>query len=526
MLDRDAQGRDTPFIKNRDKFLRGLAATNPDNFLYNFRDAFGQPQPEGATAARRMGQPDDEAARARERPLPVGHRAGVCEHRLRPGAAGELPAEDELPDRHAVRPVAEVGQARATRAGRRSPIRPRCRSGPGRAELRLEPPGRRDPHRLLELGHGLHQRLSARPVHHAREAAPPTARRTRQIWAPYYTLHKILAGLLDSYEVGGNKKALEIAEGMGAWVNARLKALPPETRISMWSRYIAGEYGGMNEVDGAPVPAHRRPAVPRDARSCSTTPTSSSATPSREHGLAKNVDTIRGKHANQHIPQITGALETFRNTQELPYYLIADELLGDRQQQLHVQHRRRGRRAESEQRRVLHRRSPTRCGRTASRSGGQNETCATYNLLKLDRQLFMYDQTAKYMDHYERALYNHILASVAEERRRQHLPRAAQPRRAEAVRQRRHERLHLLQRHGAREQHQAAGLDLLPQRRQPGALREPVHSLDADLDRAQGRRAAGHRLPVRRHDQARRQGQRGGSTSRCACRAGRRAASS
>jgi DUF1680 family protein len=47
--------------------------------------------------------------------------------------------------------------------------------------------------------------------------------------------------------------------------------------------------------------------------------------------------------------------------------------------------------------------------------GGQNETCATYNLLKLDRQLFMYDQTAKYMDHYERALYNHILASVAEE---------------------------------------------------------------------------------------------------------------
>jgi DUF1680 family protein len=46
--------------------------------------------------------------------------------------------------------------------------------------------------------------------------------------------------------------------------------------------------------------------------------------------------------------------------------------------------------------------------------GGQNETCATYNLLKLDRQLFMYDQTAKYMDHYEQALYNHILASVAE----------------------------------------------------------------------------------------------------------------
>jgi DUF1680 family protein len=46
--------------------------------------------------------------------------------------------------------------------------------------------------------------------------------------------------------------------------------------------------------------------------------------------------------------------------------------------------------------------------------GGQNETCCTYNLLKLDRQLFMFDRAAKYMDHYEQALYNHILASVAE----------------------------------------------------------------------------------------------------------------
>jgi DUF1680 family protein len=46
--------------------------------------------------------------------------------------------------------------------------------------------------------------------------------------------------------------------------------------------------------------------------------------------------------------------------------------------------------------------------------GGQNETCATYNLLKLSRQLFMYDQEGKYMDYYEQALYNHILASVAE----------------------------------------------------------------------------------------------------------------
>ena len=72
--------------------------------------------------------------------------------------------------------------------------------------------------------------------------------RDTQIWAPYYTLHKILAGLLDSYEVACNKKALEIARGMGTWAYTRLKALPAATLTGMWGRYIAGEYGGMNEA--------------------------------------------------------------------------------------------------------------------------------------------------------------------------------------------------------------------------------------------------------------------------------------
>ncbi len=48
-------------------------------------------------------------------------------------------------------------------------------------------------------------------------------------------------------------------------------------------------------------------------------------------------------------------------------------------------------------------------------AGGQNETCATYNMLKLTRNLFLFDQRAELMDYYERGLYNHILASVAED---------------------------------------------------------------------------------------------------------------
>ena len=143
-----------------------------------------------------------------------------------------------------------------------------------------------------------------------------------QIWAPYYTLHKILAGLLDCYEVGGNEKALEVARGMGLWVYARLSRLPDSTRTAMWNRYIAGEYGGSNEV----MARLHRLTADRRFLECARLFDNTNfffGNEAREHGLARNVDTIRGRHANQHIPQITGALETFRNTREAPYFLIA-----------------------------------------------------------------------------------------------------------------------------------------------------------------------------------------------------------
>jgi hypothetical protein len=67
VLNQYENGRDTPFIKNRDKFIRTLAQTNPDSFLYNFRDAFGQEQPEGAKPLRGW---DSQTTRLR------GHASG------------------------------------------------------------------------------------------------------------------------------------------------------------------------------------------------------------------------------------------------------------------------------------------------------------------------------------------------------------------------------------------------------------------------------------------------------------------
>ena len=411
VLEPDTKGRPTPFIRNRDKFIRGLAASNPDNFLYNFRDAFGQPQPAGAQQLEGW---DNQTTRLR------GHASGHYLSAIAQAYASttydkELRANFLQKMNYLIDTLYDLSQksGKAATAG-----------GPAVADPLAVPPGpgrngydsnlragaiRTD---YWNWGAGF---ISAYPPDQfiMLEKGATYGTQDSQIWAPYYTLHKILTGLLDSYEVGGNQKALEIAKGMGAWANARLKALPQETRIAMWNRYIAGEYGGMNEVMA------RLFRLTGDRRFIETAKLFDNTTvfygnAAHEGGLARNVDTIRGKHANQHIPQITGALETFRNTREMPYYQIASNfwnIVNDNYMYSigGVAGARNPNNAEC---------FPVQPGtlwENGFATGGQNETCATYNLLKLDRQLFMYDQTAKYMDHYERAIYNHILASVAED---------------------------------------------------------------------------------------------------------------
>jgi DUF1680 family protein len=411
VLERDAQGRDTPFIRNRDKFVRGLAATDPDSFLYNFRDAFGQPQPAGVKPLEGW---DNQTTRLR------GHASG---HYLTAIAqAYASTTYDEALRANFLKKMnylIETLHDLSRKSGR--PAKP---GGPSVADPTAVPPG---PGRS---GYDSNLRIGAIRTDYWNwgvgfiSAYPPDqfimlekgatyGTQDTQIWAPYYTLHKILAGLLDSYEVAGNEKALEIARGMGAWAYARLRAVPAETRISMWNRYIAGEYGGMNEV----MARLFRLTGDKQFLECAKLFDNINffyGNAAREHGLAKNVDTIRGKHANQHIPQITGALETFRGSREMPYYLIASNFwdIVNRSYMYSIGGVAGARTPNNAE---CFTAQPDTLWQNGFAPGGQNETCATYNLLKLDRQLFMFDQTAKYMDHYEQALYNHILASVAEE---------------------------------------------------------------------------------------------------------------
>ncbi len=214
-----------------------------------------------------------------------------------------------------------------------------------------------------------------------------------EIWAPYYTLHKIMAGLLDCYELAGNTGALEITKKIGDWVYARLSSLPREQLINMWALYIAGEYGSINETL---------------ARLYAITGNRDYYTAAKLFDndklfipIADNIDILEDVHANQHIPEILGALQVFYVTGEPYYYRIAENfwnMVIDR----HMYNI--GGTGSGEMFKLENKIAKYLNDKTA-------ETCATYNMLKLTRNLFFLNPETKYMDYYERALYNHILAS-------------------------------------------------------------------------------------------------------------------
>src|SRR5450755_510962 len=66
----------------------------------------------------------------------------------------------------------------------------------------------------------------------------------KEVWAPFYTVHKIMAGMFDMYQLTGNGQALEVLEGMANWAD-KWSASKSEAHMQ---DILNTEYGGMNEV--------------------------------------------------------------------------------------------------------------------------------------------------------------------------------------------------------------------------------------------------------------------------------------
>ena len=409
-LNTDIHNDKTKFIENRDKFMTGLSNTNPDNFLYMFRNAFGQEQPEGAEP---LGGWDSQQTKLRGHA--TGHYlSGIAQAYASAGYDARLQANFADKMEYMVNTLYELSQMSGqpkTAGGEHASDPTAVPPGPGKSDFNsdLSEAGIRTDY--WNWGKGF---ISAYPPDQfiMLEKGATYGGSNAQIWAPYYTLHKILAGLMDVYEVSGNEKALEIVKGMGDWVYARLSQVPTETLISMWNRYIAGEFGGMNE---ALARLYRITNEPRYMEAAQLFDNIRVFYGDVDHsnGLAKNVDMFRGLHANQHIPQIIGALEIYRDSDAPEYYHIADNFwdmaTNDYMYSIGgVAGARNPNNAE------CFTAQPATLYENGFAAGGQNESCATYNMLKLTSGLFLFDQRAELMDYYERGLYNHILASVAE----------------------------------------------------------------------------------------------------------------
>ena len=251
------------------------------------------------------------------------------------------------------------------------------------------------------------------------------------VWAPYYSIHKQLAGLIDiannidDQEIAD--KALLIAKDMGLWVWNRLhyrtyvnaegtkaeRQARPGNRYEMWNMYIAGEVGGMQEsLSRLSVMVSDPTEKERLAEAAGFFDS-----PAFYEPLSRNIDDIRTRHANQHIPMIVGALKSFEAGGEARYYNIASnfwEMIQGRYAYAM------GGVGNGEMFRQPYSQMMSMNTSVMSDRRGNlfpnpdiNETCCAYNLAKLTKDLNGYNpDDARYMDYYERVLYNQLVGSV------------------------------------------------------------------------------------------------------------------
>ena len=249
------------------------------------------------------------------------------------------------------------------------------------------------------------------------------------VWAPYYSIHKQLAGLIDIATYMDDKaiadKALLIAKDMGLWVWNRMhyrtyvktdgsqqeRRARPGNRYEMWDMYIAGEVGGMQESLSRlaeMVDDKTDSAKLMEAAQCFDAP-------KFYEPLAQNIDDIRTRHANQHIPMIVGALSSYRNNHKPYYYHIAENFwqLVEGRYMYAMGGVGNGEMFRQPYTQVLSMATNGMREGEAQANPDLNETCCSYNLLKLTKDLNAYNpDKAAYMDYYERGLYNQIIGSL------------------------------------------------------------------------------------------------------------------
>jgi DUF1680 family protein len=214
-----------------------------------------------------------------------------------------------------------------------------------------------------------------------------------RVWAPFYTIHKIMAGMFDMYRLAGNRQALTVLEGMAAWADA-WTAPKPEAQMQ---EILTIEFGGMAETL-----YHLAAATNNDrwARTGDRFQKKNFINP-----LAAHRDELRGLHANTHIPQAIAAARRYEISGDIRFRDIAEYFFSE----------------------VTSARSyatggtsngeawlapPLRLGAELKLSVNTGECCCAYNMLKLARQIYTWNPDPRIFDYYERVLLNHRIGTI------------------------------------------------------------------------------------------------------------------
>jgi DUF1680 family protein len=207
----------------------------------------------------------------------------------------------------------------------------------------------------------------------------------KPVWAPFYTYHKIMAGLLDMYRLTDNADALKVAEGMGQWAGNYWSGISADQRASM----LRTEYGGMNEVLVNLAAITKKDRYIEAAHFFEQ--------PDFLDPLAARRDELQGLHANTHVPKIIGAARMYEVTGDRRYREIAEYFLAE----VHAA------RSYAIGNTSLDEHWTTPAEQLKGTLAWTNaECCVAYNLMKLQRHVFSWTTDARWMDAYERALFN------------------------------------------------------------------------------------------------------------------------
>lgn len=212
---------------------------------------------------------------------------------------------------------------------------------------------------------------------------------TSGTWVPWYTMHKVMAGLINAYKFTENKKALKVASRLGDWVYSRTSQWDENTQNTV----LNIEYGGMNDC------LYELYKYTKNENHLSAAHSFDEM--SLFEPLYNKEDILNGKHANTTIPKIIGALNRYTVSGEEYYLKVAQnfwDIVIDNHSYIT------GGNSEWE-----HFGEPGILD--AERTNCNCETCNTYNMLKLTRELFRITGKKKYADYYENTIINAILSS-------------------------------------------------------------------------------------------------------------------